>query len=291
MPIITAQAPLPSSQPVPSVRQLDKSVPSLEAASEATPVAVSEEKELDPKFAVMARKEKALRSKYQELKSQEDALKAKAAEYETSYISKQALSERLQRDPFGFMAEQGLTYDQLTNFALNPNSQTEVTIQKLEAKIKELEEKQTKTSSRFDEEQQKAVDQAVKEIRNETKILISSDERFETIKEQGAEEAVVELIRETYEKQGLLLSVDDAAKEVEEFLVEEGVRLSNLKKVQARLKPPAPLEVPKQMIPAEKQIPPMRTLTNAQVAPSSKGLSDKERKARAIAAFRGQTIS
>lgn len=277
MAIISAPAELPkATAPLAPQRQTNTIEPNLPA--EAAP----EEKLLSPQHAALARKEKALRLQAQQIKAERDALKAKESEYQTSYVSKADLQRRLAEDPMSVMGEYGLTSDQIAEAVLNQPGPESQLIKKLEAKIKALEEGQTKQKTEIEERQTQAYNQALNQIRNDAKLLIDSDASFETIKETNSTEAVVELIREQFEADGTLLSIEDAAKAVEEHLIEEAYKMSRLKKVQQRLSPPIEAEQP------QPQKPILRTLTNAQTASTPTGrLTEKQRVERAKLAFKG----
>ncbi len=281
MPIVTQAPQLPTAE---EARQPSTNEAAPEVVSEV--VTEPQEEQLSPKFAALARREKALRSKWlqkeAELKAKEDSLNAKFAEYESSYVPKSSIKERLEKDPLGFITENGLTYDQLTQQALNPQ---EVMIQKLEAKIAALESKTNESLTKAEEHQKKAYEQAVNQIRTEVKVLIDSDPAFETIKETDNAEAVVELIRETFDKEGVLLSHQEAAEEVETYLIEQGEKMARLKKVQQKLAPQPQAE---EKLAEPQKSHPMKTLTHATVAAASKPLSAMDRIERAKLAFKGQ---
>lgn len=277
MPIITQPAPLPVSQPI---EQRQTSTVESTEVQEATAPKVDEA--LSPKFAALARKEKALRAQAQQFKAREDALKAKESEYQTSYISKSDLQKKLADDPIAFMNENGLSWDQLTQLALNQSPQ-DTQIKALKAEIEALRADQNNVKTTMNEQQSKAYEQAVTQIRNDAKMLVHSDLAYETIKDTNSEEAIVTLIEETFKQDGTLLSVDEAAQQVENYLIEEGLRMARLNKVKAKLTPPS--EVPKPQLHEKQQ---MRTLTNAQTASAPTRLTQKDRIERAKLAFMGQ---
>jgi aspartokinase len=123
------------------------------------------------------------------------------------------------------------------------------------------------------------------------KHLVDKDPEFESIKESQAYDAVVELIEQTFNTEGRLMSVAEAAKEVENHLVEQAFKMSQWKKVQARMQPKveAPQEVQKPQTMEPK--PAIRTLSNDLTQQSSGRMTEKQRIARAMAAFNGQKIS
>jgi hypothetical protein len=236
--------------------------------------------ELSPKFAALARKERALRSQAQALKAKEEALKAQESDYSTKYIPK----DRLMKETLAVLQEQGITYDQLTGMILNQPGPQDIASQKLEAKIAELEAKLEKQVTSAQESQTKAYEQAVNQIRDEAKLLVDSDAAYETIKETDNVEAIVALIEETYKGTNKVLSTKDAAQQVEDYLVEEALKMAGLKKVKAKL---SPQEIIEEAKPQTTEKPQIKTLTN-DVTSLTKQLSNKDRRARAIAAFKGQ---
>lgn len=253
------------------------------------------EKALSPQYAALARKEKALRSQVQQLKAQQAAFKAEQDAFkatsqapsssfdESKYIPK----DRLKSETLAVLAEEGISYDEITNAILNrPSSDPAMlaAIQKLENQIKAQADAQAKATKAQEDSQTQAYKQAVHQITTDAKALVATDPAFEMIQGTGSVKDVVELIERTFKEDGILLSVEDAAKEVEEYLVEEAFKLTRLNKIQQRLKPATPTpEAPKQAAPEAKQQQGMKTLTNA--VGSSRPLTARE---RAILAFQGK---
>jgi hypothetical protein len=270
-------------------RETTNSVESLPAESKATESAPKEDP-ISTQYANLARKEKQLRAKAlqqeQAYKAKEAAIAAKEAElklkeseYSTKFISK----DKLNQDTLNALADAGLTYDQITELMLNQQDPQKMERQqyekRLEAKIKELEDKQLAAERKAESQQSESYKQAIAQIKSDVTRLVDSPE-FETIKETNSIADVVELIERTFKQDGVLLTVEDAAKQVEEYLVEEAFKLTKLKKIQQRLTSAKAPEV--------KQEPPktattMKTLTNA--VSSSGKLSVRD---RAIAAFKGE---
>lgn len=250
-------------------RQIDKGeVPPTPSAETKT------EDQASARIAAFAKRERMLQKMAQDLKTREEALKTKDAEYDSAYIPKSKLKE----NALQVLLDQGISYEDLTKQILNQPNPENPDIQKLRAKIEELEAKQNQTSTQFDEQQKRSYEQAVTQIRNEAKILTDSNPEFDTIKQTGSTEAIVELIQETFNKKGVLMSVEDAAKEVEDYLVEEAFKMSQFSKVKARLAPK-----PEETL-GEPEKTQTRTLTHANSSPA-KPLSPRE---RALLAFRGE---
>lgn len=238
-------------------------------------------------YAELARKEKALRAKEESWKTQlaekEQGWLAKEQEYQQKYIPK----DRLLQDTLGTLQEAGLSYEQLTQLVMNPPSQEALINMQLQNKIKELESKLDSKFNSFEENQKaaqsKQYEQAVNQIRGQVKNLITTDaDTFELINAHGeeAQEAVVKYIEDYYKENNQVLSVQDAAKEVEAYLLEESKKLFELKKLKSML---APQEQPTQQDLAKPQA--HKTLTNTNATSTQRPMSRRE---RAIAAFNGQ---
>ena len=262
----------PSQEPE---RQKDTSDKSSEARAETK--AKNDEKSLASQYALMARKEKAIRAKQQELKAQEDAIKAKEAafitkdaEYNQKYIPK----DRITQDTLGVLNDLGITYDQLTQLILkSPTTPQELAqkseFQRMADEIKALRESQEANKKMYEDGQKQAYSQAVNQIKVEAQQLVRNNPTFETIQATNSISDVVELIEKTFKEDGVLLTVEDACNEVENYLVDEALKLSRLKKIQARLAPKQqPSASSKSSSGTEKsqQQPQMKTLTNANSA-------------------------
>lgn len=264
------------------------------------PKAEVEDPTLSRQFAQLARQERSLRAKAQQqeqaIKAREAAIatreaeiKAKELEYQQGYISK----SRLKQETLQALADADVSYDEITQQMLETPTKTDPrvlnTISKLEAKIQELEGKAKSTEDNYKSSQQQAYDSAIKQIRVDVDNLVKSDENYETIRATKSSKDVVDLIVRTYNEDGILLSVEEAANEVENHILEEAVKLSKLNKVTKRMQSVAPAQSNKpgtKTVQFEAQTPPkqpMKTLTNA--AGSTRQLSARE---RALLAFKGE---
>ena len=207
---------------------------------------------LSSQYAILARREKALRAKQQQqdqaYKAREEALKAREAavaakdqEYQTGYIPK----SQLQQKTLQTLLEAGVSYDDITNQLLNQqpaDPRTEAHISRLEAKLAALEQANETSQAQQKTQQQAAYDQAVKQIKTDTKQLVFTDPNFEMIKATNSVNDVVELIEKTYAEDGILLSVEEAAQQVEDYLIEESLKLAKIEKFKKRLGAVAPTQ-------------------------------------------------
>lgn len=247
-------------------------------------------------MAILARKERALRAKVQQqdqaykakeaaLQAREEAVKAKEQEYQSGYISKQ----RLKTETLQALADAEVSYDEITQQVINQqaiNPQTAAQIARLETTIKKLEAKLDSGEKVQKDQQSQAYKAALSQIKTDVKTLVQSEpDMYEAIAKTSSIQDVVDLIEATFKEEGRLMSVEEAAEEVENYLSDEAFKLSELKKVQQRRKaastsaPTTQTQTPKQ----SQQPQTMKTLTNATA--STRQLSAKE---RAILAFKGE---
>lgn len=265
-----------------------------EVAEEVTPAEVkpaAKDPETERRFQQIARQERALRAKIQqqniEFKKREEALAAREAAITAPQdLSNYVPKERVKQDALSVLEEAGVSWDELTNQVVNrqpTDPRVNAHISRLEAQIAKLE-KANETSAKTYQDQQAAQYQAaLKQIRTDAKQLVYTDPEFETVKAMNAVKDVVDLIEETYKKDGVVLSVEEAAKEVENYLVEEAMKITQIDKIKKRMAA-ANASQPK---PEEKtqstQQSQMKTLTNA--TSSTRPLTSRE---RAIAAAEGR---
>lgn len=247
------------------------------SAEPKAPEAKVESKEDKERFEQMARREKAIRTEARKLELLKKEWESKQAPQQPAFDKAAFL-----KDPTKY----GLSNDELSNIVLSQLNQSPESqmIKELQSQIEELKKGQETVKQDITSQQTAAYKQAIQQISREVDSLITSNEEYAAIQAEGAQSAVVELIETTYKEDGVLLSTEDAAKQVEEFLFERALKLAELNKVKSRLAPKAP-EVTEPTTPEATHTP--RTLTNNLVT-SSKPLTARERRERAIAAFRGQ---
>ena len=250
-------------------------------------------------MAILARKERALRAKAQQ---QEQAIKA---ERETWQQEKARLEQRLQELETGYIPKSQLkaeamelvrrgelSYDEITQEVMNPTDPRITSyISRLEKQVTDLQQKFEKASQSSQEAQTAQYQAAIKQIETDVKNLVKVDPSYEMIKHTNSVRDVVELIEETFKQDGYVMTVEEAAQQVEDYLVEEASKLARVEKIKKRLAPAASVkkEANEQQnadTNKNKQPQPMKTLTNA--AGSTRKLSGKE---RAILAFNGQLKS
>lgn len=288
-------------------RSLETEGQATQEASEAPQEAITkptEQQDSDSRrFAQMARREKELRIRAQKqdeaLRAREAALTAKEQElsskYKTDYNGYYS-KDQIKQNYLQVLVDSGVPIEEAVQQLVNTSNQprdirTEATITELRQQIQELKTANEDSKKSQIEAQNQQYQAAVKQIRTDVSKLVYTDPTFETIKATNSIKDVVELITETYNKDGVLLSIEDAANQVEDYLVDEAMKLTKLQKIQKKYAESSakskPTSTPSQTQgTGPKQTQQMKTLTNA--VASSRPLSARE---RALLAFKGELKS
>jgi hypothetical protein len=231
---------------------------------------------LSPQMAALARKEQKFRQQEQALKAKEKALEDRL----TKIAELEALEKKLKAKDYSGL-ENLVDYNDYTNYIIEKSEKVtpeQEALKKLDAKVEAVTKQQ---QDNLDKQFKYAVEQR----RQEVKALVTSNPEYSAIKELDQSEAVVQHILDTWEHDSVELSPEQAAKEVEEVLLERAKKWSSLSK----LKPAEPKTEPE-----GKQLPPLKpgpvkTLTNSMQATgeikrpnkSFEHMSDRERWAEA----------
>lgn len=239
------------------------------------------------KFAALSRKEKEIRSREQEYEARLAELNAKTESMlpkEEQTKEELPLEYRLKRNPLKTLEELGLSYDQLTNLVLNdgklpPEMQMKLMKEELESDYKtKFEQLEEKLKAKEIEEQEAQLNSVVTNFKKEINDLVTSDtEKYELINASESQELVFDIISQHYEETNKILSIEEAAQAVEEHLLEEFSKFSNIKKLSSGEKAQEP-DV------NFRQSPTLSNDLSAQsVNSTDKKLSPEESKARAAA--------
>lgn len=229
---------------------------------------------LSPQLTALARREQKFRQEQQAFKAEQ----ARVEQEKTETAELRALKAKLEAKDFSVLDKLGVSYEDYQQFKLN---ELEGTTPEAQA-IGKLQEEINNLKTQREQEVDKQYESTVAQYRKDIKQLVAKDPAFESIKETAAEEHVLQHILDTFNEDGEVLSVEEAAKEIEDAIVEDAMKMSSLKKVQAKLAPP-----PKKILP-----PPQRTGTRTitqQMTPSTtttrsfQSMSPRERLAAAVA--------
>ena len=246
-------------QTIDANRQTDTKVEATTTDQEATPSAPKD----TARLAALAARERKLREaqrKFQEERStweqqQRSSLKPQPSQEEVKAKALNDLREKIAQDPLAVLSELGL-------------------------ELQDLKNSQASVSKTLEDSQTQARQQAVRQITADVTQLINSNVEFETVKAMDAIPAVVQLIEDKFDQDGILLSVEDAAKQVEDYLVEETLKALNIPKIKTRLAPPSP-----ELQTQDKAAPKIQTLSRASAPAPTRAMNARE---RAILAFQGK---
>lgn len=276
-------------------RQLDNT--ETEDTTSTEEVTPPKQELLSTQHAILARKEKAFRAKVvaqeQTIRAREAQLLAKESEISSkstqdlsNYISK----DKLKQNAYSVLEELGISYDDISQQALSAQTPEAQSMQRMRDELKEelrqVREEQANARKTFETQQTESYKQAINQIKTEVTELVNADPNFETIKATRSVNDVVDLIERTFKEDGTLLTVEQAAQAIEDYLVEEVEKISKIKKIQDRLKPAQQVakqyaqNTQRQQQAGDNQI---KTLTNSMT--NTKPLSARE---RAIMAMKGQ---
>lgn len=251
-------------------------------------VETPEQQAMSRQFAQLARQEKALRQKAlqqeQSFKAREDAIKLKESQYKDPDYSNYVQKDLFKKDPLAALQQVGTNYDELTQQVLSTplDPRVENHISTLEAKLKSFEDKFGNLEKANADRETAAYDSALIQIEKDAKSLVDADDTYEMIKATNSHKDVVQLIKETFDKDGTLLTVEEAAQAVEDYLTEEAIKLSSTNKIKTKLASLVAPKTPAVQTPVSPKQPQMKTLTNATA--STQQISTRQ---RAINAFNG----
>lgn len=225
--------------------------PEQAAPEEIKPEAPKQDDKFASKFAALSRKEKTLRE--QERNLQQTAQRLKAMETELKKMQEErngadtSLKARLKSDPLKVLAEEGLTYEELSERVLNDGNPTpQRMIEQMRSELQreyksELEALKQQIREKEENEQKKQYETAENNFKAELKQYIDGNEKYELTKANGAYDLAFDVAKEYYDQTGKVLSYEEAADLVEGHLEEEANRILQLKKIQSKIqKPPQP---------------------------------------------------
>lgn len=261
-----------ASSPVPPMTpEKAPEKPSEPPQQEKTPEPIPSPKEdLDTRIQGLLKREAALVARDRELKEKENNFKGK--------LSKEEWAEQFRKDP----SQLGFTDEDLARLFLGQGQEEPSESPSPSKEVLELREEIASLKSLMEDNQKTSYSNAKKALLNDVGALVQQDETgdsFGLIKAAGAEQAVVDYIEQVYKDEGELLSVQDAASEVEAYLNEQALAFAKVGKVQKALSPQTP---PAQIVQSNGQ----KTLTHSlkQQSGSWKSL-DSVTRARLVAQY------
>lgn len=178
---------------------------------------------LSPKISAIARKEAAQRQRELALKQREKSLEAKLANAEKY----DQLKAKIAAKDYSAADELGLSYEEYTQHLLNKQAGEKPEEQRFRKVEEELSGFKKEQEERINREYQANQTLWKKEIAK----VIDENEAFSSIKELNAQEAVLKHINDSFDEDDIELTAEEAAKEIEEYLVERAEKMASLSKI------------------------------------------------------------
>ncbi len=185
---------------------------------------------LSPRISAIARKEQAARQREQALVQREKDLAERLAKADKF----DSIQKRIEAKDYSAAEELGMTYEQYSDYLLSkkaPDPQEE-RYKKVETELDALKRKQAELELKEYNFNQNLWKQEISKV-------VSAGEDFSTIKELGAEDVVLQHINDSFEEDGVELTVEQAAKDIEEALVARAEKFASVSKIKTRLGQPA----------------------------------------------------
>ncbi len=233
--------------------------------------------EFSSKFAALSRREKQLRERESQLDQKLAMLEERLSKLDTPKEEPKKpelpIELRLKKDPLNVLAELGLSYDKLTQLALNdgkltPDMQLELMRQEMDQKysseFENLKKELVDRDKRLEEEKYNEV---VTNFKHDLTNFVNNDDKYELIRANDAVDVVFDVIEQHYNDTGRIMSKDEAADQVEAYLEEEVEKLLKLNKLKSKLGQQKPVNPPPQ---ESKMAPKAPTLSNTHSATVSK---------------------
>jgi len=176
---------------------------------------------LSPKVSALARKEQQQRQREAALREREKALEAKLADAEKFA----QLKSKLAAKDYTAVDELGLNYEEFVKHELGkqPVSPEEERVRKVEQELAAFKKAQEEKVI-----QEYQANQVL--WKNEITKVVKDNDEFSTIRELEAEDLVLQHVNESFDEDGVELTVEQAAKEIEEALIERAKKFANLSK-------------------------------------------------------------
>lgn len=240
----------------------------------------------DTRLAALTKKEQAIQREKRALQAERRAMEEKYSQVKPwEEAASLAKTNKLQA-----IEKLGITYDDLTNLALNqnPTSPEELAESRAAALVKkEIDLLRAENQKNQEQQQLLALTNARKQISSESRTLAETSPDFPLVKALKGFDTVTEFVEQTYYDTGKLIPVEEATREYESFVRNEVLELAKTDpKILEAL-----TSAPKQAVPqaaTNTQKPQTLTHKTTVAPPASKPLTPAEKRQRAIDVFYGR---
>lgn len=232
-----------------------EAAPTEEAAAPPAEDAPQETVRLSKEISAIARKEQAHRQREMRLKQREREFEARLADADKY----QTIRKKIEAKDYSAADELGLTYEEYTQYLLDKQNGTkpeEERYRKVEAELADLKRRQEETVQKEYQANQKLWQAEIAKV-------VATSEDYSTIRELAAEHLVLAHVNDSFDEDGIELTAEQAAKEVEEALLARAEKFSAVSKIKNKVAPP-----PSRTLGAPKSSAP--TITNQMTVSSQK---------------------
>lgn len=195
---------------------------------------------LSPKVSAIARKEQAQRQREKQLAEKERTFAEKMADADKYH----QLKEKLKNKDFSAAEELGLTYEEYVKHELNKEASKDPAAER----VKALEEKLSQVQKAQEESVVKEYQANQALWKNEIVKVIKENDEFSTIRDLGAEDMVLQHINDSFEEDDIELTVEQAAKDIEDALFERAEKYASVTKLKDKVPEAKVLGAPKTSI-------------------------------------------
>lgn len=207
------------------------------AAAPIPEVPKEESVTLSPKVSAIARKEQALRAKEKMLAEQEKSQAEKLANAEKY----EQLKAKLAAKDYSAAEELGLTYEEYVKHELNKEASKDPA----QERVKKVEEELAALKKAQEESVVKEYQANQALWKEEIVKVVAESQDFPTIKKAGKEDLVLQHINDSFEEDNIELTVEEAAKDIEDALKEKAKEWAALLDNENKVQEPKVLGAPK----------------------------------------------
>jgi hypothetical protein len=199
---------------------------------------VSEESvTLSPKVSAIARKEQAQRQREKQLAEKERTFAEKMADAEKYH----KLREKIKNKDYSALDEEGVAYEDYVKHELNKEASKDPATER----VRQLEEKLSQVQKAQEEAVVKEYQANQALWKQEIVKVVKENDDFSTIRDLGAEDIVLQHINDSFEEDNLELTVEQAAKDIEDALLERAKKFASVSKLKNEVPEPKVLGAPK----------------------------------------------
>lgn len=195
---------------------------------------------LSPKVSALARKEQAQRQREKQFNEEKRTFAEKMADAEKY----RKLTEKLANKDYSAIDELGVNYEEIVKHELNKEAAKDPATER----VQQLEEKLEAIQKAQEEKELKEYQANQALWKQEIVKTVKDNDDFSTIRDLAAEDMVLQHINDSFEEDDVELTVEQAAKDIEEALLERAEKFASVSKIKNKVPGNKVLGAPKTAI-------------------------------------------